>query len=374
MDLGGACCGLDGLVGCMHVAIPDVGAHVRVKQGWLLRHDADGLAQTLLLHVAQVLAIDQDAAACHVIEAVEQPEHRRLARATLAHERDALVGVDLERHASERHVLVVVVRKVHVLELDLAVGHLQLRRPGRIADVDVLVQQLHQLVGIDQILVHDTIECAEHVERRIHLLQVRHKHDKLRRRRAAGHDGPRHGQHREERAEGQDQILHQVEHMEAEHDLVRGLLVLAKRGGEALRLERFVAVALDRLIVEEHVRRDRAARRVAAIHLAAQLGPPRRHAHTQVRVHAHDGEQDEPDHGAKRHRQVHNRDHDIDKHGRQREEQVLEKVVERRAAVERADQLARLAARVVRHGQVQDAVEHEAAHVHVRVPRDRVPQ
>ena len=271
-------------------------------------------------------------------------------------------------------MLVVVVRKVHVLKLNLAVGHLHLRRPGCIADVDVLVQQFHQLVGIDQILVHDTIECAEHVERRIHLLQVRHKHDKLRRRHAAGHDGPRHGQHREERAEGQDQILHQVEHMEAENDLVRGLLVRSKRGGEALRLERFVAVALDRLIVEEHVRRDRAARRVAAIHLAAQLGPPRRHAHTQVRVHAHDGEQDEPDHGAKRHRQVHNRDHDIDKYGREREEQVLEKVVERRAAVERADQLARLAARVVRHGQVQHAVEHEAAHVHVRVPRDRVPQ
>ena len=84
----------------MHVAIPDVGAHVRVKQGWLLWHDADGLAQTLLLHVAQVLAIDQDAAACHVVEAVQQPEHRRLARATLAHERHALVRVDLERHAA----------------------------------------------------------------------------------------------------------------------------------------------------------------------------------------------------------------------------------------------------------------------------------
>ena len=72
LDLGAACTG---------AAVGDVVFDRVVEQDRVLRHDADRLAHAGLRHLADVLAGDTDRAVLHVIEAIEQPRQRRLARA-----------------------------------------------------------------------------------------------------------------------------------------------------------------------------------------------------------------------------------------------------------------------------------------------------
>ena len=52
-----------------------------VKQRDVLRHHGDGVAQALLRDARDILAVDQDAAVLHVVEALQQREQRRLAAA-----------------------------------------------------------------------------------------------------------------------------------------------------------------------------------------------------------------------------------------------------------------------------------------------------
>src|SRR5262249_43191860 len=61
--------------------IVDVVADAVVEQDRVLRNDADRAAQARLADIADVGAIDADAAARHVVEAEQQPRKRGLARA-----------------------------------------------------------------------------------------------------------------------------------------------------------------------------------------------------------------------------------------------------------------------------------------------------
>ena len=339
-----------------------------------MRHNAHRPPQTLLRNIANILAIDQDTPTCHIVEAVQQLERRGLSGATLAHKRHALVRVDLERHAIQRHVAAMLVRKVHVLELDLAPSDCKVRRARCILNIDFLIQQLHQLVGVDQVLVHHTVQCAQHAERLVYLLQVRHKYDELRRCRGALHDRISDRKYSEQRTKRQNQVLRQIQHVQAKHQAILRLAVRIERPSKAARLVWFVPIEFDRVVVQQHIRRDRSALRVFTVHLATQLRTPRRDPHAAYRIQHHDHQEHTANAPAKDRRHVHHRHHNVHKHGREGKEEILEKVIQRRATVHGADQLARLTAGVVRHGQVQHTIKHEAAHVHVRVPCDGVPQ
>ena len=71
-------------------AVADVVADGVVEQHGILRHHADGGAQRSLRHIADVLAVDQDAAAADVVEAKQQPRDRRLAGAGRADNGDGV--------------------------------------------------------------------------------------------------------------------------------------------------------------------------------------------------------------------------------------------------------------------------------------------
>ena len=67
-----------------------------MEQRDVLRHDADRFAQALLGDAGDILAVDQDAAVLHVVEALQQREQRRLAAAGMADEADALARPEAE--------------------------------------------------------------------------------------------------------------------------------------------------------------------------------------------------------------------------------------------------------------------------------------
>ena len=78
-------------------AVEDVVAHRAVQQRGVLRDHADLRAQAVLRAVRDVLAVDQDAAAFDVVEAQQQVDDRRLARARAADQADLLAGADVQR-------------------------------------------------------------------------------------------------------------------------------------------------------------------------------------------------------------------------------------------------------------------------------------
>ena len=72
-----------------------------MEQRNVLRHHRDRLAQALLGHPGNILAVDRDAALLDVIEALQQREQRGFAAAGLAHKADPLSGLDAQAEALE---------------------------------------------------------------------------------------------------------------------------------------------------------------------------------------------------------------------------------------------------------------------------------
>jgi len=78
------------------------------------------LPEALEAVLADVRAVDADRAGVHVVEPRDEFDERALARAGRADEADRLAGFDVEGHARE-HLLGVVVAEVDVVERDAPV-------------------------------------------------------------------------------------------------------------------------------------------------------------------------------------------------------------------------------------------------------------
>ena len=83
---------LDPLVGCVGFGERDVGGDRVVEQERVLEHDADGAAQRVQRHVADVDAVEHDATAVDVVEARDQAGDGRLAAAGWPDQGDRLAG------------------------------------------------------------------------------------------------------------------------------------------------------------------------------------------------------------------------------------------------------------------------------------------
>ncbi len=113
---------LDLGVGRIPAAVADIVADGVVEQHGVLRHHADGGAQRRLRDVADILAVDQDAAAGDIVEAEQQPRDRRLAGAGRADDGDGVPGRDVEAQAFEDRPRRLVGKR-NVLEADGAGAH-----------------------------------------------------------------------------------------------------------------------------------------------------------------------------------------------------------------------------------------------------------
>src|SRR5262249_1034615 len=106
----------DFLQACARLAVRDVLGDAAAEQQGLLRHDADMAPQILEANLANVHAIQGDAAVVDVVEATEQVDHRRLPDSRPADDADHLARGDAETQLPE-HRSRLVVPEPNVLKL-----------------------------------------------------------------------------------------------------------------------------------------------------------------------------------------------------------------------------------------------------------------
>src|SRR6185295_12741006 len=107
----------------------------------ILGDDADRMAQRGQVDVSHVDAVDRDASRGDVVEAWDERGQRRLARPSLADERDRLARRHVELDAVEYGPALEVL-EAHVLEPEVAATLRELDRAGPLGDLLRLVHDL----------------------------------------------------------------------------------------------------------------------------------------------------------------------------------------------------------------------------------------
>src|SRR5699024_160591 len=128
VDVGGAGGFEDLLVGRVQAAVADVLPDRALEQPGVLQHHAGARAQLVAGEVADVDAVDGDAAAVQLVEAHHQVHQGGLAGAGGADDRHRVPGVGDERQVADQ-LPVGCVGEAHVLELHAALPD-PVRGPG----------------------------------------------------------------------------------------------------------------------------------------------------------------------------------------------------------------------------------------------------
>jgi hypothetical protein len=117
----------------VRLAVGDVVAHRVVEEDGLLRHLGNLAAQRAERQVAQVVAVDENAARSHVEEARNQVDQRGLARAAGAHQRQHFAGAHLQIDVVQNLVLALFGRvgKAHIFKRTELLKALQRNARGR---------------------------------------------------------------------------------------------------------------------------------------------------------------------------------------------------------------------------------------------------
>ena len=102
-------------VGRTRSTIRNVVANAVVEQHRILRHDAKARAHAVLFHVAEILAVDRDAAFLDIVETKQQSRQRRFARAARSHDSNRVPGRHFEAHVKQ-DLAFWIVAKVDVLK------------------------------------------------------------------------------------------------------------------------------------------------------------------------------------------------------------------------------------------------------------------
>ena len=201
---------LDLLAGGARSAIGDVVEDRVVEQHRVLWNDADGRAYARLLDLAEVLAVDQDAAVRDVIEAVEQAGDGRLAGAARPDDGERIPRRNGKGNVLE-HRAPSIVSERDVVEDDAATADREAPCAGNIGDFRALVQKLEHLLHVRQRLADLAINETEKIQRQVELDEVRIHHDEVAHRHLASRDVARRHQHQRDQARRDDRALADVE-------------------------------------------------------------------------------------------------------------------------------------------------------------------
>src|SRR6266700_1150261 len=122
MDMGSpGCCDQLGVTR-LRTCIQQVLAHAGVEQEGVLEDDTNLRAERLNGQVAEVEAIEADAACRGIVEACQQVGSGRLSRPTWPNQRDQLAWFDVEGHVRQRWSAGARIRKRHAVEAQSAAG------------------------------------------------------------------------------------------------------------------------------------------------------------------------------------------------------------------------------------------------------------
>ena len=299
------------------LAVGDVLADGAVKEVHVLLHKADGAAQRGLRHLADVLPVDGDGAARHVVEARQQAAGRRLAAAGGANEGEGLAGTDAKAQVVDHGTLArlavlgkldVVVGEADIVVLDGAGAGHEIRGAGGIVHVGHGSQDLvHAAEARDRLLVH-LGGVHEGLDRRTEQRDVQregghvHGRELAMRDKPSTHDGD----------DGVQRARHQaIDAVVAAHRLVHVLLgvEVALVGGAKLRgLGGLVGKRLDHADTLERV----LELGVDAADLLAVVREGRAHGQVHAEHHRGEGEGDDEDRGGERRRQPKENDEGAD--------------------------------------------------------------
>jgi len=273
VDLRQACRREDVLAAGVGPAVGDVVVQRVVEQHGVLRHDADGLAQAVLGHVAHVLAVDQYAAAADVVETEQQTRQGGFAAAAGADHGHLAPGGDREVHIEQDGALGVV-GEADVLEADGAVAHRQLRCAGAVGDLGWTVQQVEHLRHVRQRMLELGVDHAEEVERDEHLQHEGVDQHQVAQRHAAVDDAACRQAHDQGDAHGDDGALADVQAGQRGLRLHRHVFPAGERGVVAAVFVALVVEVFHRLEIEQAVHRLGVGLRVQRIHLMTVLHAP----------------------------------------------------------------------------------------------------
>ena len=139
-----------------------------IEQNRVLRHDADGAANTRLLHRAQILAIDGDSSSADVVKTIKEPRQGRLSRAAGTDHRDRAPRRYGERHV-EQNLAVGLVTKIDMLEAHLAGARQKRCGARRILDFGILIDKVEHALHVGHRLLDLAINDTQKIERDIEL-------------------------------------------------------------------------------------------------------------------------------------------------------------------------------------------------------------
>ena len=210
VDVGGAGRRFDLGLSRAGTAIADVVADRVVEQHRVLRHDADGLAQAGLGDAADVLAVDGDAPAADIVEAVQQPRQRALAGSGGTDHCHSLAGRHLEADAVQDRPGSLVA-ELDILEADHALGHAQLGGTRGICHLALALQQGKHPVQVGQALLDLAVQHAKEIQRDVELDQKGIDHHQVTQRQSAFDHALGGAPEHRDQAQRDDQLLAGVE-------------------------------------------------------------------------------------------------------------------------------------------------------------------
>src|SRR5665648_583286 len=306
------------LVGGVVVAVAQVARHRAAEQKRLLRHETDATPEVLLRHVADVDAVDEDAAAGNVVEPRNETDERGLAAAGAADDSRHLARTGREADAAEHRVFGARIAELDVLELDAAASGNVGGGRRRVDDRRVRLQHLLDALRRRRRARHHDEHDGRHEHGHQDLHDVREEGGEV----ADGHavvgdlDAPEpHDGDRGEVEDGRQRRHHQ---REQPVDPERGVGEVQVSGVEALLLVADAGEGADHAHAAEHLARDL----VDAIDLLLHRHEERDGAaQYETDEDGHDGDGDD-DHGRERHVEAQRHDDAADGHDGRRDHDV----------------------------------------------------
>ena len=257
----------------VRIAIGDVVIDRVVEKDGILRHHADGLMQTGLRHIADILPVDADGAFLDVIEPEQQPPDGRFARPRRPDQRNPLPRPNLDRDTLQ-DLAVRLIGKFDILEHNLARRHLQRRSIGLVGDLGWLAQKAEHLAHVDQSLSDFAVNRAQKAQRQRDLHHIGVDHDEIANGELTLLHADRRHDHDPDQPGGDDHVLPDVQYRQRLPGAHGKTLIGRHRPVIARRFTTLGVEIFHGFIVQQAVDRLLVCIGILIVHLPADRDPP----------------------------------------------------------------------------------------------------